>query len=67
MTPQADGFASGGSGRMADWVRMRAAIRKAFVASSYVGDDIAKQKKLPPQLQAWVEARKRFHLSHAQV
>ena len=28
---------------------------------------MAKQKKLPPQLQAWVEARQRFHLSHAHV
>lgn len=28
---------------------------------------MAKQKKLPPELQAWVDARKRFHLSHAQV
>jgi hypothetical protein len=28
---------------------------------------MAKQKKLPPELQAWVEARQRFHLSHAQV
>ena len=28
---------------------------------------MAKQKQLPPQLQAWVDARKRFHLSHAQV
>ena len=30
-------------------------------------DAIAKQKKLPPELQAWVDARRRFHLSHAQV
>ena len=30
-------------------------------------DDMAKQKKRPPELQAWVDARKRFHLSHAQV
>jgi hypothetical protein len=28
---------------------------------------MAKQKKLPPKLQAWVDARKRFHLSHAHV
>jgi len=28
---------------------------------------MAKQEKLSPQLQAWVDARKRFHLSHAQV
>ena len=28
---------------------------------------MAKQKKLPPNLQTWVDARKRFHLSHAQV
>jgi len=28
---------------------------------------MAKHKKLPPNLQVWVEARKRFHLSHAQV
>jgi hypothetical protein len=28
---------------------------------------MAKQKKLPPELQAWVDARKRFHLSHAHV
>ena len=28
---------------------------------------MAKQKKLPPDLQAWVDARKRFHLSHAHV
>jgi hypothetical protein len=26
-----------------------------------------KQKKLPPELQAWVDARRRFHLSHAQI
>lgn len=24
-------------------------------------------KTVPPQIQAWVEARKRYHLSHAQV
>jgi hypothetical protein len=24
-------------------------------------------KALPPKVQAWVEARKRYHLSHAQV
>jgi hypothetical protein len=30
-------------------------------------DDMAKQKKLPPELQAWVDARKRFHLSHAHI
>jgi hypothetical protein len=30
-------------------------------------DDMAKQKRLPPKLQAWIDARKRFHLSHAQV
>jgi hypothetical protein len=28
---------------------------------------MAKQKKLPPKLQAWIDARKRFHLSHAHV
>jgi hypothetical protein len=28
---------------------------------------MAKQKRLPPKLQAWVDARKRFHLSHAHV
>ncbi len=28
---------------------------------------MAKQKRMPPKLQAWVDARKRFHLSHAQV
>ena len=28
---------------------------------------MAKGKKLPPKYQAWVDARKRFHLSHAQV
>jgi fructose-1,6-bisphosphatase len=28
---------------------------------------MAKQNKLPPELQAWADARKRFHLSHAQV
>ena len=28
---------------------------------------MAKPKKLPPKLQAWVDARKRFHLSHAHV
>lgn len=28
---------------------------------------MAKQKKLPLELQAWVDARKRFHLSHAHV
>ena len=32
-----------------------------------VRDDMAKPKKLPPDLQAWVYARQRFHLSHAQV
>jgi len=26
-----------------------------------------KQKRLPDKLQLWVDARKRFHLSHAQV
>jgi len=26
-----------------------------------------KRKKLPDKLQVWVEARRRFHLSHAQV
>ena len=30
-------------------------------------NEMAKQKKLPPELQAWVDARQRFHLSHAQV
>jgi hypothetical protein len=25
------------------------------------------QKALPPQARAWVEARKRYHLTHAQV
>jgi hypothetical protein len=25
------------------------------------------KKKLPPELQAWVEARQRFHLSHAHI
>jgi hypothetical protein len=30
-------------------------------------DIMAKQKKLPLKLQAWVDARKRFHLSHAHV
>ena len=28
---------------------------------------MVKPKKLPPKLQAWVDARKRFHLSHTQV
>lgn len=28
---------------------------------------MAKQKKLTPELQAWVDARRRFHLSHAHV
>jgi hypothetical protein len=28
---------------------------------------MAKQKKLPPELQAWVDARKRFRLSHAHI
>ena len=28
---------------------------------------MAKQKQLPPKLQAWIDARRRFHLSHAQV
>jgi len=28
---------------------------------------MAKQKKLPPELQAWVDARKQFHLSDAHV
>lgn len=26
-----------------------------------------KQKKLPPELQRWVDARRRFHLSHAHI
>jgi hypothetical protein len=30
-------------------------------------DAMAKQKRLPPELQAWVDARKRLHLSHAHV
>ena len=33
----------------------------------YIAGDMAKQKKLPPRLQAWVDARKRFHLSHAHI
>jgi hypothetical protein len=28
---------------------------------------MAKQKKLPPEFQVWVDARKRFHLSHAHI
>jgi hypothetical protein len=28
---------------------------------------VAKQKKLPPKLQVWVDARKRFGLSHAHI
>ena len=28
---------------------------------------MAKGKRLPPKHQAWVDARKRFHLSHAHV
>ena len=28
---------------------------------------MAKQKKLPPEYQVWIDARKRFHLSHAQI
>jgi hypothetical protein len=28
---------------------------------------MAKQKKLPPKYQVWVDARKRYHLSHAQI
>jgi hypothetical protein len=28
---------------------------------------MAKKKRLPDKLQAWVEARKKFHLSHAEV
>jgi len=28
---------------------------------------MAKQKKLPPEFQAWADARRRFHLSHAQI
>ncbi len=28
---------------------------------------MGKKKHLPPKYQAWVDARKRFHLSHAQV
>lgn len=27
----------------------------------------SKQKRLPDKLQLWIDARKRFHLSHAQV
>lgn len=27
----------------------------------------ARTKALPPRVQAWVDARKRYHLSHAQV
>jgi hypothetical protein len=30
-------------------------------------DAMAKQKRLPPELQAWVDARKRLYLSHAHV
>jgi hypothetical protein len=30
-------------------------------------DDMSQQKQLPPHLQEWVDARRRFHLSHAQV
>lgn len=26
-----------------------------------------KKKTIPPKLQCWVDARKRFHLSHAQI
>ena len=37
------------------------------MARRIVRDDMAKQKKLPPELQAWVDARRRFHLSHAHV
>jgi hypothetical protein len=28
---------------------------------------MAKPKKLPPELQAWIDVRQRFHLSHAHV
>ncbi len=28
---------------------------------------MAKSKKLPPKLHAWVDARKRFHLSHVHI
>jgi hypothetical protein len=28
---------------------------------------LAKRKKIPDKLQAWIDARKRFHLSHEQV
>jgi hypothetical protein len=28
---------------------------------------MAKQNNMPPALQAWIDARRRFHLSHAQV
>lgn len=28
---------------------------------------MAKEKKLPPKYQVWVDVRKRYHLSHAQI
>lgn len=28
---------------------------------------MAKKKKIPPKLQPWIDARKKYHLSHAQV
>jgi len=28
---------------------------------------MAKKKKVPEEFQAWIEARKRYHLSHAHV
>ena len=28
---------------------------------------MAKKKALPPKYQVWVDARKKFHLSHAQI
>jgi hypothetical protein len=28
---------------------------------------MAKEKKLPPKYQVWVDARKRYYLSHAQI
>jgi len=30
-------------------------------------DDMTQPKKLPLELQVWIDARRRFHLSHAQV
>lgn len=30
-------------------------------------NEMAKKKKIPDKLQIWIDARKRFHLSHEQI